>query len=1214
MKEHLLLTALVAALILPGVALGQGITYDDVANNNFSAIATWTYTGIPTGTAYPSQPGDTALIDSNTVTLDVSVPASVSIALASGTIQVPNTAPTVSASIAVTSPSSIYNAFNYNSGIQLYLAGPITGTGLLTMANGERGVQINSAANTFSGGWLIKGGGDYYWGTIVNADMALGTGAINVTGGSLQFLKAQSYGTGTNPAQPLINVNAGGTVWFSASDDLDVTLNGGKIYVRGVNVMSGDVTVTAPSSFTGGTDYVYGNDLTLSGTIAGSGKLTVLSNARELTISNANPGFSGGWEVGQVGGTAGILSAKFDGALGTGSLVVNNGYLAYGAFQTATVVATVNGGNVRLNLPAATPLNANLTMAGGAVTTSGAGSAQELAGTVTLTGNAGLNTGAQAMTVSAQIVESGGAYKITKAGGAGAVTLTNGTNNYSGGTDVTLGLLNVNAVHALGTGTATAKGGTIQNNIDNAFASVPTVIAAENGSVILNANENSASILIQAGGAFATQAGFTSTLDYSGTPNALATNVQVEAGAILDAGLPSTPAPAQFLPGDGGFGAFKAATSGTHNVGTNSGTIYRGLAASANATFNLGSVTETPGGTEGIGMLATTPATFTYTNSIFTTDAGHTLKLYGAGTHAIGAGNTFNSDIDMEGPGRVQLTAAGAISGHALNVNNGRLEVTSNTALGGAQANINDGGIFLVGGQSLSSGTVSVKEGGVVTWDRDATRFSAGAAWDFQPGSGLLLTTAWDPPFVYPLGSVAAPVPVNIFTIDGNAGWFTKFTTNDVPMGDDSRITTAAKNATEGLNPGSVYTKTCKFYVVPGDESGRFTAPTGATLPIGGTLDFTGKTLIIGDVNPFSTPIQGGASGFAMLGQAGTVLLTDSVGYMGNDGPTTVIGIGKIDVQAGTFQMQRHAMLGGATEINVNAGATMYFAQGAGLTLTNTLVKGNGTVRMAAGQTLALGAGGVIAPGPSAGSLAVTGNLTVSNDGAGNYGQVQIEVASSGNVPGDDHDALAVSGTANVTAGELLVSLAVPSAAMKPTTPNWAQPGTPTGYVARDLGDMTVLTAGVAVTGTFASERLDADPRLAGIQTTGPWMLKTGAILADYVDSDASGLPDQVILKGADIVWIALPGDANLDNITDVSDLSLLAGNFRKTTGMTWLQGDFNFDGAVDVSDLSLLAGRFRQTNPFPPLPPVGGAPVPEPVTMVLLGLGGLAVLARRRK
>jgi hypothetical protein len=52
-------------------------------------------------------------------------------------------------------------------------------------------------------------------------------------------------------------------------------------------------------------------------------------------------------------------------------------------------------------------------------------------------------------------------------------------------------------------------------------------------------------------------------------------------------------------------------------------------------------------------------------------------------------------------------------------------------------------------------------------------------------------------------------------------------------------------------------------------------------------------------------------------------------------------------------------------------------------------------------------------------------------------------------------------------------------------------------------------------------------------------------------------------------------GDANGDGAVNVSDLSLLAANYGKTSGATWAMGDFTGDGAVDVSDLSILAANY---------------------------------------
>ena len=79
-------------------------------------------------------------------------------------------------------------------------------------------------------------------------------------------------------------------------------------------------------------------------------------------------------------------------------------------------------------------------------------------------------------------------------------------------------------------------------------------------------------------------------------------------------------------------------------------------------------------------------------------------------------------------------------------------------------------------------------------------------------------------------------------------------------------------------------------------------------------------------------------------------------------------------------------------------------------------------------------------------------------------------------------------------------------------------------------------------------------------------------------------------------VYVAIPGDANLDGVVNVlGDAFILVGNLGTTSGAVFADGDFNGDGVVNVlGDAFILVGNLGQSV----VPPASGASVLPPASM----------------
>jgi len=1194
--------ALAAAGLLPaGPALAADYN-DDYGGGNWNSPSSWN----PSDQGYP-QTGDTATIDSETVTVNINLTGDDlpdEIILDGGTLALSGNSRKVDAPISVKSASTISGnatswkwAQDLNGAISDKVIASVTYTGVLTKS-GSGFVDLWADNSGFTGGWTVDGGYLRAYG-----DNAFGPGAITVNDDATVTIGANQ--TGTPPSA--VTVNPGGTFHEAYhSTNWTVTLDDARWHLQKVTSTSTVVLAAGSDSEIYAPDTGSYTSVTLEGTISGPASATLHvvrgnQGGNPLTIAGDNRDLLADIELDQ-----GPITIAHANALGTNT--------------PGAGVVRVNSNAFPITL--ASDLARDMTLNGGGLAADGT---RTYSGVCTLAADSVITGRADGtLIITGTVAEDGTPRKLTfDMQGNGSkdrayIELHNPDNDWSGGTEINgymYSQVKVTAGGALGSGTVDLNGAILYTNPASTgscvLASVPRVNVT-GGTLRLASDERIAKGLQgpihvhEGGGLWIESAATTPTFGGAGQ------NVQLYDGAILDdATVLATVTPTQAQISGGNrqvYRGMRADYTGEGGFGPHATDIHAGLATINETSFTVtGTMNENTAG-EGFSLWTQNARQITFNGACL--NATGTVALRGLGSYRFDGTGNFDgtaSKVDMDATGRVYVAASGGLaSGVTLNVNNGRLQVGAPDALA-SSSRVNlvgggSGGIFYLD-QALTSGSVKVVGSAGVNC------YVAGGLdpdvldWSAADGAHLALLT-----------DNITDLPTN-----GKVNFVLYGTGNDnftepIVLGDETRLTSAA-----GDYVGTKLNANCTLAAT--GSVARVATNDGTTMTLECTFDLAGKTLVVGDTAAFNTlyhrsydDSRGTKWGDAT--QGGIVYVSHA-----SSGD-----VGAMDVVAGTLRLHAGGQANGAEWIRVAGGAVLDLNYCGNLTAT-LMGEGETTGRtdnrspiMKAGQAAGGGTIGGVSPGMSDGDVGVFSfgsahgyvgfDQTDFGGGAIGHPRVTIDVAGSGGVAGTDHDQVVVDNRLYyLNEAELLVRLRAPSKALSLASPTRVLPG-----------DMTIIDV------TETIHNVGTQPHFAGIDWEGyddggdpvvaaavgdHWSVTTGTAV--------SVVGEDVVLHGSAIRWTARSGNANLDDIVDVLDLARLANNFGKDAAVgddvDWLTADFNLDGKVDVLDLAAIANNFNKSGNIGAGAAAGGggAPVPEPGSAMVLLLGAAAVIRRRR-
>jgi len=343
-----------------------------------------------------------------------------------------------------------------------------------------------------------------------------------------------------------------------------------------------------------------------------------------------------------------------------------------------------------------------------------------------------------------------------------------------------------------------------------------------------------------------------------------------------------------------------------------------------------------------------------------------------------------------------------------------------------------------------------------------------------------------------------------------------------------------------------------------------------------------------------------GSTGVVTVDGAGSTWANDSELNVGHDGNGTLSIANGGAVVGNIF-----------TNIGYESGSTGgVTVNGAGSTLTSlglyVGLYGNGTLNITNGGAVSSSGAHIGSEPGSTGEVTVDGaGSTFTNESGlhvGLYGSGTLNIANGGAVTAGSSvriyaGAQLRTGDASITAADLLIE------------GNWIIDGSEqttrvdgnlsfAGAGALDLGRNRIV---VDYTGSGVSPIAGVEPWIAG-----------GQIYSSIIDPNKDvGYYDNVLTDKVRIA-VTWKGDVDCDFDVDLDDLTIMGTFYNVITDGTakWQHGDVNKDGNVDLDDLTLLGAFYNAT---PSVAGGGPLPIPEPACAVVLLVGALGMVVRRR-